>query len=203
MSLAFPFKASLRQHMMVAADSKSDAAVLLVGNPCVFNGMEIQVNNIVQRTNCCFHRALHVIFVLNGKMSQRQACQIADHELTRMCRCNNDCIVVFDTHLGGHMLNRRHILCNLCAEIGAVNYSHMSVGVHFVDSVPVEGKRRSGLNCRAQHQSDDILDSNGALCDARIVDAVCVALFPFLTEGVLQRIALDGQNFVWTHQMPL
>ena len=57
--------------MMVAADSKSDAAVLLVGKPCVFNGIEIQVNNIVQRTNHCFHCALHVILILNGKMSQR------------------------------------------------------------------------------------------------------------------------------------
>ena len=66
MLLALPFDAALRQHMMVAADAKADAAVFVVGHFRIFQRIEIQVDHIVQRADGRFHRFLHIFLVLHG-----------------------------------------------------------------------------------------------------------------------------------------
>ena len=188
--------------MMVAADAKADAAVFVVGHLRIFQGIEIQVDHIVQRADCRLHRFLHIFLVLHGQIAEGEARKVADHEIARPRARHHNGIAVFGAYLRGNMLDGRHILRDLRAEVGAVDHPRMSVGIHPVHRVAVKGEGRARFHRRAQHQPNNILDRHGALGNARVVYAVRIPLFPFVPVIVLQRIALDGQNLVRTHQVP-
>ena len=100
------------------------------------------------------------------------------------------------------MLDGRHVLCDLRAEIGAIDHSRVAVWVHTIYAVAVEGEGRAGLHCRAKHQPHDVLDGDAALSDARVIDAVQIPLLPFRTPVILQCVALDREDLMRTHEMP-
>ena len=202
MLLALPADAALCQHMVIAADAKSNAAVFVVREPGVFQWVEVQVDDVVQCPHRRLHRALQVGIVLHGKISEGEAGQIADHELAGAGDRHHHRIAVLRPHLGADMLNGRHILGDLRAEVGAVDHARMAVGVHAVDGVAVKCEGRAGFHRRAQHQPHDILDGDGALFDAGVTDAVQIPFLPLLAPIVLQRVALDGEDIVGTHEMP-
>ena len=202
MLLALPADAALCQHMVIAADAKADAAVFVVREPGVFQWVEVQVDDVVQRADGRLHRTLHVGLVLHGKISKGEAGQIADHELAGAGGRYHHRIAVLRLHRGADMLDGRHILGDLRAEVGAVDHARMAVGVHAVDGVAVKCEGRASFHRRAQHQPHDILDGDGALFDAGVTDAVQIPFLPLLAPIVLQCVALDGENLMWTHELP-
>ena len=202
MLLALPADAALCQHVVVAADAQADAAVLLIGKPRVFQRVEVEVDHIIQCADGRFHRAFHIGLVLHRQITERQTRQVADHKLTWACGRHHHCVAVLRVHLSADMLDRRHVLCDLRAEIGAIDHSRVAVWVHTIYAVAVEGERRAGLHCRAKHQPHDVLDGDAALFDARVIDAVQIPLLPFRTPVILQCVALDREDLMRTHEMP-
>ena len=65
--------------------------------------------------------------------------------------------------LSADMLDGSHVLCDLRAEIGAIDHSRVAVWVHTIYAVAVEGEGRAGLHCRAKHQPHDVLDGDACL----------------------------------------
>ena len=174
----------------------------MVREPGVFQRVEVEVDDVVQRADGRLHRALHVGIVLHGKISKGEAGQIADHELAGAGGRHHHRVAVLRLHRGADMLDGRHVLRDLRAEIGAIDHARVAVGVHAVDGVAVKGEGRAGLYRRAQHQPHDVLDGDGTLFDAGVTDAVQIPFLPLLAPIVLQRVALDGEDIVGTHEMP-
>ena len=200
--IALPSDAALCQHVVVAADAQADAAVLLIGKPRVFQRVEVEVDHIIQCADGRFHRAFHIGLVLHRQITERQTRQVADHKLTGACGRHHHCVAVLRVHLSADMLDGRHVLRDLRAEIGAIDHSRVAVWVHTIYAVAVEGEGRAGLHCRAKHQPHDVLDGDAALFDARVIDAVQIPLLPFCTPVILQCVALDREDLMRTHEMP-
>ena len=61
----------------------------------------------------------------------------------------------------------------------------MLIGIHTVDVVAEEGKRRTCLDGRFEDQADEIFEQYFRFRNAHIVDAIVVALLPFVAVAIL------------------
>ena len=200
--LALPGDAALGQHVVVARDAQADAAVAPVRDLCVGEGVEVEVDDVVE---CAYDRLdnlAHLGVVLHGQMSQREAREVADHEVAGAGLGEHHGVAVLGLNLGRHALDLAHVLGDFGAEVRAVNQARLRVGVGAVHGVAHEGERRARLHGALDDEAHDVLHAHGALGDARVCHALPVAALPLLAKEVLECVAPHGEDVVRAHEVP-
>ena len=70
MRVLLPVDMPLCQRMVVAADPKAHSAIASIRQPCIRNRIEVQIDHIIQGPHSSFHRAIHVVLILQRKISK-------------------------------------------------------------------------------------------------------------------------------------
>ena len=200
--LALPLDAALGQHVVVARDAQADRAVAAVGDLGVGQGVEVEVDDVVERAHHGLDHFAHLALVLHRQVPERQAREVADHEVARAGLGDHHRVAVLGLDLGRHALDLAHVLRDLGAEVGAVDHACVRIGVGAVHRVAHEGERRARLHGALEHEAYDVLDAHGALGDARVGHALLVAALPLLAKVVLEGVALHGEDVVRAHEVP-
>ena len=102
---------------MIAAHAETDAAVAPVCQLCIGQGIEVQVNDVIQRSHGCFNRVRKHRVILYGKIAQRKAGKIAHHKFARARFSDDNRVAVARFNFSAYAFNRRHVLCNFGAQV--------------------------------------------------------------------------------------
>ncbi|MPM51929.1 hypothetical protein SDC9_98681 [bioreactor metagenome] len=199
--LALPADAVLREHVMIAADPQPDRAIFEIVHLRIRHGEKVEVNDVIQRADHIARQRLQ-LFAAQVDLPQRETREVADHKVARLGGGDDDGLAVYADDLLTHVRNAAHVLRNLRAEIAAIDHALVVVRVCAVYRIPVEDKRRSGLDCALEDHAHELLDRNHALFDAAVGDAVAVARLPLLAPEVLQTISLHGGDVMRAHKIP-
>ena len=199
MFFTFPDNSVLCQHVVVAADAKSDASVFLIGQLCIRSGIEVQINHIVQCADSGRNNLFHIRGIRNRKMTEGETGEIAHHEFSGSGHSDNDGVSVCGLYFFAYFFNCLHILGNLGTEVGAVDHSGMSVRIHAVDRISVKCKRSSGFGSRPKNQADDIFECDCPFGNTGILYTIQIAAFPFFSKVVFQMVSLCLKNLMRTH----
>ena len=85
---------ALCQHVVVARDAESHRTVAPVRDLCIGEGIEVEVDHIVEGTDSALDRVGKVAVILERDPAQREACKVADNEVSWPCRRHDDGIAV-------------------------------------------------------------------------------------------------------------
>ena len=156
-----------------------------------------------QRADGSLGHAGHGVVVLHGQTTEREAREVAHHEVAGARGGHDHRITVLGLDLAADLLDGARVLCDLRAQVGAVDDTVLRVGVRGIHRIAHEGEGRAGLHGALEDQAHEVFQQHGALGDARIGHAVAVAALPFLAVVVLQRIALHREDVVRAHEVPV
>ena len=140
MLLAFPGYAPLGQSVVIAAYPEPDAAILAVGQARVGQGIEVEIDHIVQRSDGRLNGVAHSLLVLEREVTEGEAGEIAHHKVAGLRSAHDDRLAVHHACLRRSVPDGAHVLGYLRAEVGAVDHALVRVGVEAVHCVAVEGE---------------------------------------------------------------
>ncbi len=81
--------------MVIAADAQANAAVTAVGQFGIGQGIKIQIDHIVQGAHCSGYHIRKAGVVFHRKITQGEACQVADNKIPGAGCGDDDGIPVF------------------------------------------------------------------------------------------------------------
>ena len=201
--VALPLDAALRQHVVVPAHAQADGPVLPVVDLSVRHGEEVEVDDVVERAHRAFGDVRQLLRIVDVDVAERQAGQVAHDERARLRHGDHNLLAVDVLDALPHLLDGAHVLRDLGAQVAAVDDALVLVRVRPVHRVAVERERRARFHRTLDDETDDVLDGDDALLDARIGHAFEVLLRPLLAETVLERVAFHRGDFVRAHEVPV
>ena len=184
MLVGLPANAAFGKHVVIPRNAQADGAITLVRDARIFERIEIQVDDVIERAHRRAHHVAHSLFAFHRKTSERKARKVAHDEITRTRGGHHHGISVLGLRFHRHAFNRRHILRDFGAQVAAVNNAFVRIRVCPVDDIAIERKRCARLHGALQNEAHDISNDHRALGNARVGHAVEVTLLPFVAEIV-------------------
>ena len=93
-------------------------------------------------------------------------------------------------------------LRNLATEVGTIDDTAMTIGIHAVHRIPVEYEGSTRLHCALDDEAQHIFDGNGAFGQSAVLQALLVAARPLIAPIVFEGIPLDRKHLVRAEHVP-
>lgn len=132
--------------MVITGNAQPDRAIALVGDFGVFDGVEVEVDHVVQRADHRFDHGRKIGFVRNVDVAEHEGSEVADDEFAGLGHLDDDFVPVLRFHGAGNEPDLRHVLRDFRTEIGAVDHARVRIGIHPVDVIAVEAEGRARLH---------------------------------------------------------
>ena len=119
--VGLPANAAFGKHVVIPRNAQAVETVALVRDARIFERVEVQINDVVERAHRRAHHVTHRLLAFHRKTSERKARKVAYDEIARTRGGHHHGISVLGLCFHRHAFNRCHILRDFGAQVAAID----------------------------------------------------------------------------------